>query len=327
MSGFRASWARWLRAWLVAMLAWAAPGLAAEGALVVATYNVQNYTLANRRTDDGYRPGYPKPEAEKAALRAVIRRMDADVIALQEVGGPAFLAELRRDLASEGVSYPHGEAMLAADTERGLAVLSRVPLGAVRAHRDLAGRRRGADAAEPVRRGLLQVEVPRPDGPITLFVVHLKSRLGVDKDDPQAEDQRVAEAQAVRNRVLELFPDPASARFVVLGDFNDLPGSRALRAVEARGKTRIARWIDAEDERGHRWTHTYAARGLYSRFDHVLVSPGLVGGVGRAWIADWPEVGQASDHRPVLIELHPRGAGALPRQETESGDGDLADVD
>lgn len=276
--------------------------------LVVGTYNVQNYTMANRRTDDGYRPGYPKPEAEKAALRAVIRRMDADVIALQEVGGPAFLAELRRDLASEGVVYPHGEAMLAADEARGLAVLSRVPLGAVRAHRDMAGRRRGSGEAEAVRRGLLQIEVPRTEGPVTLFVVHLKSRLGVDKDDPQAEDQRVAEAQAVRNRVLELFPDPASARFLVMGDFNDLPGSRALRAVESRGKTRVARWVDAADERGHRWTHAYPARALYSRFDHALVSPGLAGAVARAWIADWPEVAQASDHRPVLLELRP-GAG------------------
>jgi len=98
--------------------------------LTVATYNVQNYTLADRRVADGFRPDYPKPEAEKAALRAVIRALDADVIALQEIGGPAFLAELRRDLASEGVSYPYGEALLAADEARGLGVLPKfVPGG------------------------------------------------------------------------------------------------------------------------------------------------------------------------------------------------------
>jgi endonuclease/exonuclease/phosphatase family metal-dependent hydrolase len=295
--------------WL-AVVVWlaGATGVAA-GTLVLATYNLQNYTLANRRTAEGYRPAYPKSEAEKAALRAVIRGLGADVIALQEIGGPAFLAELRRDLAAEGVVYPYGEAMMAADAERGLAVLSRVPLGAARIHADLTGRRRGAQEPEPVRRGLMQVEVPRAGGALTLFVVHLKSRLGVDKDDPQAEDQRVAEAQAVRNRVLELFPDPTSARFVVLGDFNDLPGSRALRAMEARGKTRIAHWVDAADERGHRWTHAFAGRGLYSRFDHVLVSPGLAGGVARAWIADGPEVALASDHRPVILELR-AGGGA-----------------
>jgi endonuclease/exonuclease/phosphatase family metal-dependent hydrolase len=276
---------------------------AGEDRLVVATYNVRNYTITDRRAEAGFRPEYPKPEREKRALRAVIRQMRPDVLALQELGGPAFLEELRRDLASEGLAYPHGEAMLANDEARGLAVLSRVPLGTVVAHRDLRARRRGAENEEPVRRGLLQVEVPTRAGAVTLFVVHLKSRLRVDKDDPQAEDQRVAEAQAVRDRVLRLFPEPASARFIVLGDFNDLPGSRALQAVEARGKTRIASWIDAADSRGHRWTHVYPSQGLYSRFDHVLVSARLTDAVTRSWIADETNVAIASDHRPLAVEI------------------------
>lgn len=59
--------------------------------LTVATYNVQNYTLSDRRLPDGgFRPDYPKPEAEKMALRAVIRSLGADIIALQEVGGAPF---------------------------------------------------------------------------------------------------------------------------------------------------------------------------------------------------------------------------------------------
>lgn len=284
-------------------LAGASLGVRAGDTLVVATYNLQNYNLTDRRVPDGFRPEYPKPETEKAALRAVIRSLNADVLALQEIGGPAFLAELRRDLAGEGASYPYGEAMLAADEQRGLAVLSRVPLGPVTAHRDLRARRRGEEADEPVRRGLLQVEVPRSGGPVTLFIVHLKSRLSVDRDDPQAEEQRVAEAQAVRDRVLRIFPEPGEARFMVLGDLNDLPGSRALQAMEARGKTRIAMWVDAGDSRGHRWTHAYPRRGLYSRFDHALVSARLIERVDRAWIADSPAVEQASDHRPLVIEL------------------------
>lgn len=287
---------------VVGLTFFGAPGAAAQP-LVVASYNVQNYTLADRRVAEGFRPEYPKLEAEKAALRAVIRGLNADVIVLQEIGGPAFLAELRRDLAGEGSSYPHGEAMLAADEARGLGVLSRVPLGAITAHKDLRARRRGAEEPEAVRRGLLQVEVPRAGGALTLFVVHLKSRLAVDKDDPRAEDQRVAEAQAVRDRILALFPDPAPARFLVLGDFNDLPGSRALQAVETRGKTKIATWLEAADSRGHNWTHAYPSAGLYSRFDHAFVSGGLSNQVVKAWIADAPETARASDHRPLVVEL------------------------
>lgn len=282
---------------------------AAAGAdtLTVATYNVQNYNLTDRRIG-GFRPDYPKPEAEKAALRAMIVAMDADVIALQEVGGEAFLRELRRDLASEGVSYPHVAAMMGADEQRGLGVISRVPLGQVTAHRDLLAKRRGAEEAEPVRRGLMEVEVPTAGGAVTLFVVHLKSRITENKDDPAAEDQRVAEAQAVRNRVLERFPDPATARFIILGDCNDTPGSRALRALQARGKTEISRWVDAEDERGHRWTHVFARPAVYSRFDHALVSPGLwdgESGAAKARIVGepWETVRLASDHRPLVLTV------------------------
>ncbi len=273
--------------------------------LRVATYNVQNYTRADRRVPDGFRPEYPKPESEKAALRAVIRKLDADVLALQEMGGPEYLAELRRDLAAEGMSYPYGEAMMAADAERGLAVLSRVPLGAVTGHRDLRAKWREAEEDAAVRRGLLQVDVPMAGGVVTLFVVHLKSRLAAERDDPQAEGQRLAEAQAVRNRVLEIYPEPSRARFMLLGDFNDVPGSRVLQAIEARGKTQIAVWQDAADSRGHRWTHAYARQAVYSRFDQIFVSAGMSDLVGRCWIADGPTVDAASDHRPVVVELRP----------------------
>jgi endonuclease/exonuclease/phosphatase family metal-dependent hydrolase len=294
-------WAGAWRAVAVAALWWlGVAGLEAEPLRVV-TYNLQNYTLADRRTEEGFRPDYPKPEEQKAALRAVMRDLDADVFALQEIGGQPFLEELRRDLAREGVVYAHGRAMLGADEERGLAVLSRVPLGEVREHRDLVGRRRGG--GEAVRRGMLEVELLREEGSVTLFVVHLKSRLAVDRDDPQAEEQRVAEAQAVRDRILERFPDPGQARFVILGDFNDLPGSRALQAFEARGKTRIASGLAAVDSRGHGWTHRYARRELYSRFDHVLLSTAWAGIAARAWVYDGPETVRASDHRPLVLEL------------------------
>jgi endonuclease/exonuclease/phosphatase family metal-dependent hydrolase len=313
----------------------AAAATRAADTLTLATYNVQNYTLENRllAAGGGFRPDYPKPEAEKAALRAVIRKLDADVIAFQEMGGPPFLEELRRDLASEGVNYPYGEAMLAADEKRGLAVLSRVPLGTVTPHRDLIGARAPVDgaggsgtSAAPVgvRRGLLEVEVLWPegggDGVVRLFVVHLKSRLTDDKSDPAADEQRSAEAVAVRERILQRVTKPETddggapntGRYLVLGDFNDVPGSRALRAVQAKGKREIATWVDAADSRGHRWTHAYATQAVYSRFDHVLVSAALLPAVERAWIEDAPETALASDHRPLVLRLRAAAYATKP---------------
>ena len=105
--------------------------------LVVATYNIENYGPANRMTEAGYRKDYPKPEAEKQALRRVIRGLNADVLVLQEMGGERYLEELRRDLRTEGLDYPHVALANAADADRHVALLSKRALKAVTTHRDL----------------------------------------------------------------------------------------------------------------------------------------------------------------------------------------------
>lgn len=273
--------------------------------LRIATYNVENYTLTDRMTPGGFRPDYPKPEAAKRALRQVIRALDADVLALQEMGGRAFLEELRRDLAGEGCAYPFAEILEADAEPRHVAVLSRRPLAAVAGHTDLAFRH--FEDRQTVRRGLLEVRLAVAGADLTVFVVHLKSRFTERADDPQSARFRAGEAGAVRDRLLARFPDPAAAAFVLVGDFNDSPVSRPLRALSARGRTTIAALVPVADSRGETWTHRYRREDSYTRVDHILVSPGLarvariVG--DRAAIHDGPGVAEASDHRPVVVEL------------------------
>lgn len=287
----------WLVAvWLLACVARAEP-------LTIATYNLENYTVANRVDDEVYRKDYPKPEASKEALRAVIRRMNADVLALQEVGGEAYLRELQRDLKREGTGYPHAVILEAEDKSRMIAVLSRRALVAVRKHDDLAFKY--FDGMAKVRRGLLEVRVAKDGGEVTVFVVHLKSRFTERPDDAKAALQRAGEAVAIRDRVLTVFPEPATARFLIVGDFNDGRTERPVRALLERGKTPIAEWLPAADSRGHVWTHFFRKDDSYSRVDHVLVSPGLMpavrGGAGR--IEDAEETARASDHRPVVVVI------------------------
>ena len=271
--------------------------------LTVATYNVENYTLADRMVEGVYRKAYPKPEAEKTALRTVLRGLDADVVALQEMGGEAYVQELQRDLAREGMNYPHAVVLNAEDEDRHIAVLSRRPFASVVKHASLTFKT--GDAVEKVKRGLLELHVATEGGEVTIFVVHLKSHYTDRKDDPESLAQRGGEAVAVRDRVLTVFPNPATARFMIVGDCNDGPGSRPVRALLERGKTKIAEGLPAADSRGELWTHFYKRDHSYSRVDHMLVSPGLLPAVrGRtARIADAPETMQASDHRPLVAVL------------------------
>ena len=62
----------------------------ASAALTVATYNVENYLLADRLVEGVYREAYPKPETEKAGLRQVIKAINADILTVQEMGRSFF---------------------------------------------------------------------------------------------------------------------------------------------------------------------------------------------------------------------------------------------
>jgi len=276
---------------------------ALAGSLTIATYNLENYTSANRLTEFGYRRDYPKPETEKDALRATLRELDADVIVFQEIGSAAYLEELQRDLRTEGVEYPHAWCADAHDPDRRLAVLSRVPWSYAKAHGDLAFRYFGETT--PVKRGLLEMRFATPLGEVALFAVHLKSRYSDRSDDPGSEIRRNSEATVIRDRILQLRPDPERELFLVLGDFNDGRHGRAMQRFLKKGKLELAISLPAADSRGHTWTHAYRKKETYSRVDHVLVSPALFPSVreGRARIFDGERVAAASDHRPVVATI------------------------
>lgn len=271
--------------------------------LVIATYNVENYGPANRMTEAGYRKDYPKPEAEKAALRTVLRALNADVVVFQEMGGAAHLDELRRDLRTEGLDYPHAALATASDADRHLAIVSRRELRGVVTHTDL--KFTYFSTTETVKRGLLEATVATAAGEVTIFAVHLKSRHTERPDDVLSATRRAAEATAIRDRVLKRFPDPTVARFVILGDCNDSRTSKAVGFLQKRGRTEIAKLLPAADSRGETWTHAYRKEDSYTRVDQVFVSPVLVPAVKgtAARIHDGPGVREASDHRPIVFEL------------------------
>ena len=271
--------------------------------LVVATYNVENYGLMDRRVESIFHAGYPKPESEKKALREAIEAIGADILALQEMGGPAYLDELRHDLKAEGLDYPYSAIVEAEDADRHIALLSRLRLKSIVRHDRIEFAYLGGTAR--VKRGLLEAVISGPDGDFTVYVLHLKSRLTDRPDDPQAQIRRLGEATAVRNLIRARFPVASQGRFVVLGDFNDGRNSRALKRLERIGSEAIADCLPAADTRGETWTEVYRGEGSYTDLDHILVSPALSGSVagGAASVYDGPETNAASDHRPVFARL------------------------
>ncbi len=272
----------------------------------VGSYNVENYLDA----DSGTRKA-KSPEA-KAKVREIIRALNVDVLALQEMGGTNALLELRASLRNEGVDYPHWQHVRGVDTNVHLAVLSRFPFGAKRHHTNdnflLGGRH------FQVSRGFAEVDIqvnPRYD--FTLLVAHLKSKRPIPDAD-QAE-LREAEAVQLRKHIDVLFGANPNARIILAGDLNDTKDSRAVKTI--RGSRGNRALIDARPaecngdpveafRKGHApmnitWTYFYDKEDTYSRIDYLLLSramaPTLV--EKETYVLAVTGWGIASDHRPV----------------------------
>jgi endonuclease/exonuclease/phosphatase family metal-dependent hydrolase len=270
----------------------------------IATYNVRNYLVMDRHVGGTWRPSYPKPESEKTVIRKVIRSAAPDILVLQEIGTVDFLEELRADLASEGLDYPYAIHLEGADTERHLALLSKLPAKEVVKHTDLEfnylGRR------ETVKRGLLEASFEGVDGrTFTIFSVHLKSRWTTDKEDPESALRRTREAEVCRDRIIERTLDQGNGDFIIAGDFNDHPNTGTMRRFYRRGDLAIGSLLPAADSRGELWTYFYEKAATYQLVDGFVVSSELKSAVkaGEGKIVDIDGALSGSDHRMVYADL------------------------
>lgn len=278
----------------------------AEGEFRVATYNLENYLLEPA----GTRPA--KSPAGRARIRESVRASNADVIALQEVGGLAALMELRESLKREGAEYPHWEWVMGWDTNIQVAVLSRLPIIARRPHTNEAFLLFGRKFR--VSRGFLEVDIRANAGYVfTLMTAHLKSRRPV----PEADEAEMREQEAIllREAIERRLARNPNANLIVVGDLNDVKDSKSTRAVMGRGRFALLDTRPAErngdtdanpnprfEPRNVTWTHYYGKEDTYSRIDYLLLSRGMV----REWkpegtkIVVVPNWGTGSDHRPIV---------------------------
>lgn len=225
--------------------------------LVVASYNVHRCVGADGRHDP-----------ERTAR--VIRELDADVVALQEVDARYHLEDgldqfemLARLTGYEAVPGPTLESHRG---QYGNALLSRIPIERVR-KLDLSFRRR-----EP--RGALDVELGWAGRGLRVIATHL----GLARAERQHQVARLRSVLPEGNHPL-----------VLLGDLNEWrPASRGLGP--------LVRYF------GHgRRVRTFPARLPVVPLDHVFVQPQELVRDLRAHRS--PLARRASDHLPVVAEL------------------------
>ena len=295
----------WLGVAVLAVGAFSGPALA--DTFHIATYNVENYLdqpTASR--------SHVKTAEAKAKIREIIKAMNPEVLAVEEMGGTNALLELGASLRTEGRDFPFWEQVQGFDTNVHVAVLSKYPIVARRPHTNdvflLDGRR------FRVKRGFAEVDIAAPNHfTFTLIAAHLKSRLAVgDADEAQ---ERLGEAQVLRGIIDERLAREPDARLVVVGDFNDLKDSAPVREIIGHGKKKLFDTRPAErngdsakseppyyEPRNVSWTYFYGKDDEYSRIDYILLSPQMKLNwlPGETYIPTVPNWGVGSDHRPVM---------------------------
>lgn len=244
----------------------------------------------------------------------MIAKVDAHVVALQEVENDLALSELNQRLPNP---YPHC-GLLQGNSRRGinLAFMSRFAIR-LTSHRqtilkdesdcelhDFAS----AQAAETItaaparfQRDLLLAQSSLADHTLAVFNAHLKSPLRNEWSNHDADVIRAAEARSIHSIVSAYQSSNPGHVIVLLGDFNQRHDHDTLQPIMS------LRYFDpvlAElvPENGQLSTHWSRPR---ARIDHLLLSPAAHARYVEGSAAVHREAGarKASDHYPVSVSL------------------------
>lgn len=261
------------------------------------TWNLHDFFDA---VDDPYEDEVPSPlevERKLEALAAVLRQVDADLVAVQEVENGALLERLASRTGHGQVVLQEGN-----DVQRGIDVglMSRIPLRGFASHAaDRLPRTAGVPANYRYSRDCLEVHVAVPGG-LVILVNHFKSQAS---GGAASESKRLAQARGVRRLVEKLGPIPVA----VVGDLNADPDSGSLEPLLRGPLTDVLGGLSFRER------VTFEKGPWSSALDYILLNPTLASRMvpGSARVHDAPPSRVASDHRPVLVDLDlPSSIGA-----------------
>jgi endonuclease/exonuclease/phosphatase family metal-dependent hydrolase len=255
----------------------------------VATWNVHDlFDEVDREVPPGAWDDVPAPaevEAKLDRVAAVLARLDAEVVLLQEVENAALLERLA---ARSG--YPEVRLVEGADP-RGIdvAALSRLP---VRDYRSHLGETDG-DGDPLWSRDCVELHVQAGERRLVLVGSHLVSRVSDPGGERRAE--QAARMRAIADEVAALHP---AAAVLVGGDLNDEPGSAALEPLLRDGA-----WLDAASALPPAEAWTWSGEAGRARLDHLLLAARDEGALLLASVLGGEDVAAASDHRPLAVDL------------------------
>lgn len=268
--------------------------------LTIASYNVENlfdieksgyeYHEYIPNTSSNWNQKNYKIKLQNIAK--VIKDIDADIIALQEVESLQALLDLRFALKQKGLYYEYYKIADKKNTTVKVAILSKIPF--------VYSKELSVTQTYQYR-NILETKFKINNKELYIFINHWKSKSG-------AESKRIISAKVLRKRIEELGLDK---NLIILGDFNSdyeeyIKFKRKRNLNDTNGKTGINHilqsvkqnkkaaeviydkdslynlWYDTDEEN----RYTYIFKGKKETLDNILISQPLLDKNGIYYIDD-----------------------------------------
>lgn len=274
--------------------------------LVIGSYNIKN--LFDDKDDPYHRDEgtNAKPREEMVRVAKVIREINADVLALQEVESRGYLQKFV-DAMLYDMGYKH-IVHFEGNDGRGIDVclISRVPVGEVTSHRHHVFK--GHDGEGQVfGRDLLRVELlPKGGDSFEVWVVHLKSNSGGKELNEPIRLGECREVHRIMKRRLEKDPDVS---LILCGDFNDEFDTKTIQTIQGEPPLLKTTFDDVPEKS----RITYNRNPYRSMIDFMLCSPAMAERMvpGSFRIRAGTNEDSGSDHNPILARFHKGASGQV----------------
>ena len=248
--------------------------------LKIATYNVENL-FDLKKSGHEYKEYIPYTysnwndktyNTKLNNLTKVIKDINADIIALQEIESLQALKDLRLKLQKSGLYYQYYKIANRKNTTIKVALLSKIPFQYAK---------EVFVTSSYKYRNILEVKFSINNQNLYLFINHWKSKSG-------PESKRIVSAKYLRQRIKEI---GVNKNIILLGDFNSdyeeyLKFKRKRRHNNTNGKTGLNHvlrsinkdnqlfynlWYDIDEK--ERWTYIF--RGKKEALDNILITKPL----------------------------------------------------
>jgi endonuclease/exonuclease/phosphatase family metal-dependent hydrolase len=276
--------------------------------LRVLSWNVEHFVDAydspyidNRRENE---PDTVELYRRMSLLADAIRRVDADVVVLQEFESMQ-LARLIADSLMSDMEYQFFADSESPDWYMNVVVMSRAPLGLSYGYGNLYApltytNESGEEVTEYQRhintRIFTTEVIPSDEHRFLLTGVHLKAGRG-----PRNEAMRMGQLRLIAEQLQMIEAATGTEKQLMVGDFNAYPESEEMTFITEKAGLGLQDLLPAD-------AHTHPADSAYRRLDYILINEsmeGLMAGTSPEvrYLYDTARQASLSDHLPVVADF------------------------